>query len=913
MSTLLTKSALQKTLLALVISSALTAPSAYAANISVSLPEQALADSLSNIAQQGQVQILFDAKAIKNLRAPALSGQFEIEAALQRVLTGTGMEIIPHGNGFVIRPAAKNNTIVLPERQVIGLYNPATDVTSAPQYITSEDIKQRNTGNGNITDLLKSNPAVQFSNNDSTSMNQGEIKPSRISIHGSSSYQNAYKLDGVSFNNDFDPASSGLGETNTRISSDEQGMYLDSRLIDNIAVYDNNIPVEFGGFTGGTVEVQSRRWSGETHANAYYRTTRSGWNTIFTDSRLNFDTANNDVSNPARFQQKYHKQNFGGWFETGVTDNSGLIFSASRRESSIPMMQSSAGGFIHDSQQELQQVEQSAGYRDQTRTSDNYFIKYSWDISDTQSLDISSNIAQYKSYLFSGSVYNSGYDNEHNGLSFTALYKHQLDLGVMELTAGYQNLQDKRVSDQNYFIRLDDYITGWSTPTSYNSGGQGDLESKQGTYSGKAIMRFHAFNLGATSHQPTMGLEYAHTKGEYIRDKAYYSYFYSGMTMGDQWNGALSQSTRYQEGKHSATYSNIAAYIDDNIQYKRLTLRPGVRFERDDFVRRLNISPRLSATYDLWGTGDTLLIGGVNRYYGRSMLTYALYGAQNAGLQHCYFDCDAADSWNNRTDFDGIDQLKTPYNDEFTLALQQEIASTTWRLQYVHRDGRDEVRSDTKYPDANSVEKLNIRSFNNNGKSSHDTLTLSVKNSQPWEMAKAYHVFNASVSWQQSKTNTPKDSGYANFDPNTQNVNHNKVLYDGKIIDAKKLPSGNFNSPLKVTAELTSVFDSLDLTWYNIVQWNGKRSQAEKTNNGSPVNTSEGYVYSYKKQNYSSRFTWDTKLTWQPDFAQGFGVSVEVNNLLNTRNVADNFTYHNVEYKSYEPGRQFWLQVNYDY
>ncbi|KLU17477.1 hypothetical protein ABE79_18585, partial [Proteus mirabilis] len=39
----------------------------------------------------------------------------------------------------------------------------------------------------------------------------------------------------------------------------------------------------------------------------------------------------------------------------------------------------------------------------------------------------------------------------------------------------------------------------------------------------------------------------------------------------------------------------------------------------------------------------------------------------------------------------------------------------------------------------------------------------------------------------------------------------------------------------------------------------------------------------YKKQNYSSRFTWDTKLSWQPEFAYGVGVSVEVNNVLNTK------------------------------
>ncbi|MBG6249455.1 MAG: Plug domain-containing protein [Candidatus Symbiopectobacterium sp. PLON1] len=75
---------------------------------------------------------------------------------------------------------------------------------SAPQYLISEEIAQRNTCDGNVTDLLKTNPAVQFANGDSSSLNQGEIKPSRISINGASSFQNAYKLDGVNFNNDFD-------------------------------------------------------------------------------------------------------------------------------------------------------------------------------------------------------------------------------------------------------------------------------------------------------------------------------------------------------------------------------------------------------------------------------------------------------------------------------------------------------------------------------------------------------------------------------------------------------------------------------------------------------------------------------------------------------------------------------------
>ncbi|MDI7075626.1 hypothetical protein QMO35_28650, partial [Pseudomonas aeruginosa] len=72
----------------------------------------------------------------------------------------------------------------------------------------------------------------------------------------------------------------------------------------------------------------------------------SSWNNIFTDPKLKFDTANNDFSNPARFQKKYDKQNYGGWFETGLTENTGLIFSASRRESTIPMMISAEGGVV---------------------------------------------------------------------------------------------------------------------------------------------------------------------------------------------------------------------------------------------------------------------------------------------------------------------------------------------------------------------------------------------------------------------------------------------------------------------------------------------------------------------------------------------------------------------------------------
>ncbi|WP_318837227.1 MULTISPECIES: secretin and TonB N-terminal domain-containing protein [unclassified Providencia] len=920
MSIQFTQSRLRPLALAIAVSSAIVCQSASAQELAFSLPEQSLATSVAEISRQGQIQLIYDKGQLNGLRAPALSGNYSAQTALQKILIGSGLELVNENGVFVIRQQnLSQGTLVLPETQVSGVVqnHPATDVMSAPQYVTSEEISQKNTGDGNITDLMKTNPAVQFANNDSNSMNQGEIKPSRISIHGSSSYQNAYRLDGVSFNNDFDPADSGLGETTTRLSSSDQGIYIDSRLIDSMTVYDNNIPVEFGGFTGGTVEVNSRRWQGENSAHAYYRLTRSGWNNLFHDSSQRIDTTKNDTANPARFQNRYDKNDFGGWFELGVSENSGLVFSASRRSSTIPMTLANDGAAMINGDGELEMTDGLTGKKDQKRISDNYFLKYTIDLSDKSSLDLSANYADYDSRLFTSTIMNSGYDSTHKGLGFTGVFKHQFEVGQLELTASTQQLKDERVNDQNYYVEVlamdSDY--NWDNRKYLRSGGQGDLISEQNSQTAKAVMRFTSMEDGlGITHKPTIGSELSYTKGTYKRDSDFYRYNYSGVIdKNDYWNGQLTNITRFQAGKHSADYTNYALFLDDNLQYGKLTLRPGIRLDRDDFVSRTNIAPRFSGSYDIFGDNSTLLIAGANRYYGRSMLTYALYGAQNAGMQNCNWGCSLdpnLNDWDNKKDYEGIDSLKTPYNDELTLALQQEVMSTTWRLQYVHREGYDEVRTRTKY-DTRDADKRSIRMYDNGGRSSHDTVTLSVNNSQPWEWAEASHVMTASLTWQQSESNTPKDSGYNSFDP-ANKVNLNKVWYDGKIIDASKLPSTSFNSPFKFNLELTSVWDDYDLTWYNRLQWWGARDQAVRYDNAYAVDPEYGQVRKYTKQHFSSKYTWDTRLGWKPEFAHGFGFSVEVNNILNNKNVADRFVFEDRVLKSYDPGRQFWLQVNYD-
>lgn len=58
------------------------------------------------------------------------------------------------------------------------------------------------------------------------------------------------------------------------------------------------------------------------------------------------------------------------------------------------------------------------------------------------------------------------------------------------------------------------------------------------------------------------------------------------------------------------------AYVQDRWRVtKRLTLSPGVRFDWDEIVRSVDVSPRFAASYLLTRGGDTKVVGGVGIYY----------------------------------------------------------------------------------------------------------------------------------------------------------------------------------------------------------------------------------------------------------------------------------------------------------
>ena len=133
------------------------------------------------------------------------------------------------------------------------VYAPVPVPVNGNTHYTSESIERLPTGNGNISDLLRTNPAVRMDSTQSTSLNQGDIRPEKISIHGASPYQNAYLIDGISATNNLNPANESDASSATNISGMSQGYYLDVSLLDNVTLYDSFVPVEFGRFNGGVI------------------------------------------------------------------------------------------------------------------------------------------------------------------------------------------------------------------------------------------------------------------------------------------------------------------------------------------------------------------------------------------------------------------------------------------------------------------------------------------------------------------------------------------------------------------------------------------------------------------------------------------------------------------------------------
>ena len=134
-------------------------------SISLSFPVQPLAYSLKQLATRTGLNLAFDSAIANGKTAPALEGSMSGREALQRLLSGSGLQGIVERNTLIIKRSTDNININLKETKVIakrfkevgpmpGLMLTKEQIPGNIQSITAKEIKEAHALN--LTDLMNS-------------------------------------------------------------------------------------------------------------------------------------------------------------------------------------------------------------------------------------------------------------------------------------------------------------------------------------------------------------------------------------------------------------------------------------------------------------------------------------------------------------------------------------------------------------------------------------------------------------------------------------------------------------------------------------------------------------------------------------------------------------------------------------
>ncbi|MEA3363802.1 MAG: TonB-dependent receptor plug domain-containing protein, partial [Thermodesulfobacteriota bacterium] len=765
---------------------------------------------------------------------------------------------------------------VLPVMPVVHVEALRIAPTTGMIIIDKEMIENLPTRNGSVNEIIGIVPGVQYSEDSLSSFTGGETTPPQVSISGGRFYENNFTIDGVSNNSPLDPALDNYRNT-SKLPGHPQIFFLSPQLIEQVTIYNSNIPAEFGGFTGGQVDTETIDPEDTSWGKVNYRTTSSHW-TQFHISPQNEDDFYN--SNSALNQPEFKKHDGGLTLNIPLQERTGLITSYHQLYSEIPL--------------------QHLGTTNtQTRRQENFFLKLNHELDVRTNISFTALYAPTESQYFLKSAQDSGYSIEGSNYSLLFLLQKKFHIGQLRLHIDYTGQKTKRDSPEN--------LLKWSTGT---EGGSGNLSTGQKKISIKSDMDFDTIWLGITQHKIKLGLQSTYSSQSYKRPATNYYYYSSNMDNsivcepsniacidGDQY---LSKRIEYVEADTNAEITDAAAYIQDSFSWKRLELYPGVRISYDNFTNNTNIAPRLSTSLDIFGNSQTILFAGKNRYYSGTLLTHALYEDIIQTYQH--YDNEIDDWIDNTQQYQTVfksSEVKTPYTDELTAGIIQKIFGGELKFQYIEKRSRDEFlryKVDNPLPDPDTYIMANF------GRSEHKSYQIS------WQRSWKQHFLELNGTWQETTTSNDDYSTSISEGELTETI-----WYKNKELYYYEIPKEDFNRP--VVANLTYIGKlPYGLTFTNVIKYRGAYWKLEdtKTNRSSEIDpTQESDVYEKVKTKKSILFDW--KICWAiPQFyKQQILLSLDIYNVFD----------HKIKYDyqsgtsgyDYELGRQIWagLELNF--
>ncbi|HGY9578413.1 TonB-dependent receptor plug domain-containing protein [Vibrio harveyi] len=749
-----------------------------------------------------------------------------------------------------------------PSDLTVNVTDTRDDELSTKQTLDADDIKDTPSSNGNLTDYLKDNPNVRFAGGDLDGLQGGEIKPTSISINGAEPEQTAYLLDGINVNNDIDPSHSlfdGSMAVNPSKSS-EQAYFFDANLLSGITTYTSDVPVSLGGFTGGAVVAETRQYSGENRVKLRYRGTQSDWASIHIDDHVKAATESLEpLGADATYQPKYKKNFFSVMAEQALTDDVGMVLGFSRRDSDIQ-------------QTRLLNPTGKRDKQDHTRRSDNFLANFNWTPDVDHSLEFGLRLSDYSEGKYYATNTEGDVTDTHLAYGSTIKWTQKLGAGSFSATAAYDKFRDERDSssnDANVYIEFDPSFE-------YYEGGYGDSQMTQQNINLKLTYDFDLIETGPLTHLISLGADYRKTDFKFNRDHDV------NINTLMTWGGVeFNRSAEtLSAGSVDTDYQDYALYVEDQIQIGNLTLRPGIRVDRDDFLENTNVAPRFVSSLQV--TRDTNVSFGLNRYYGRSFAMMKLTGE----IQELNKDTSR--------DYSSLNNLETPHADEVTFGVTQNIDNFVLSANYVSRNYKDRIRAkELGGSGSKVVSYVNTESYN------VDVYTIQARNIKPWVLGPTYWTTTLAADLTKTDEST-LGNGY----------NDNDLIYlDGKLMTRKEAERQVNSSGEEwiIRLGLDMAVPEYDVVWANKVYIKAPVKDTEYS-----TDSAEG-IEMYYSYDHGTHTQWDTRLRYQPSLYgthSGY-IQIDVLNVLDdVRQKGLSSTSSNA---TFSRGREFWLELGYEF
>ncbi|RUO61804.1 TonB-dependent receptor plug domain-containing protein [Pseudidiomarina insulisalsae] len=822
-------------------------------------------------------------------------------------------------------------------------------LTLAGEYNLSRDyLDGLPQGNGNITDMLLTLPGVQSSDSALSADLQGEIRAQLLSISGAQPWQTGFYFNGVNNNSRLDPAASSASPAQINdVQGHPQATFINQSLVDNVTVYDSNVPARFGGFAGGVVDVQPRqRMPREPSVTLSYRGSESSWNQYRVIDERDYNGEDAAQTDSEAFEApQFSKRTLSLSASTPIGADYALDLALSRTTSTM-------------TEYSLRQNEPTARESVSARLA---LTSYAWGLDEVR---LSATHSPYEGGYLLTDVKDSRFDIEGGGQTLLISARHKEGAALFRSSLSYATSQNSRTAPNVYLPWYRAAGKSWGlnvgeVPFSVE-GGYGDIDKEQQTLTWRGSAKFDAWSWGNSDHQLELGLESNYL--ELSRRRTETGLVYNapfrdanidcrGMTLDcieqtyavplDVLAERLGGSIDFANPEHLQAYQEnlltrgqffqyrrvypleyidvqlqeYAAYLEHNVSLANWEFNLGLRADYDDFLGNLNLAPRLQAGVDI---GSARLVVGANRYYSANVLTYKIREQQRGYItQYRSLNNGVVQDWRTsaqapryRYSFDNID---TPYSDEATLAWKQRIAGGVFSIKAVQRWRRDLLTR------ADAIDRDGYTEIlqGNEGEGSHQRLTLS------YQRDFGRHGLWAHTSF------TENESSAESYDDSVDAVPEDEIVFlqttgdDGRSnfrllsFDDLTRRQDDFSRPLTATVSLRSDwFDGFSSTL--IANYVGTYESAEATGalreisrgdeicSECDINALSYAVYKVVERPartlLNANFEYELKL----GTAHDINLSFEVSNLLNSRTYSVGPGLAGIE-----TGRSFWFGVSY--